>query len=32
MATKKIYLYPIWIRAWHVINALTFILLTYYGT
>jgi len=27
MATKKIYLYPIWIRLWHVINALMFLLL-----
>ena len=27
MANTRIYLYPIWIRLWHAINALTFILL-----
>ncbi|MEN8155426.1 MAG: cytochrome b/b6 domain-containing protein [Bacteroidota bacterium] len=27
MTTNKIYLYPIWIRIWHVINALMFLLL-----
>ena len=31
METKKIYLYPVWIRSWHIINALTFILLTVTG-
>ncbi len=27
MATKKLYLYPAWIRLWHVTNALMFLLL-----
>lgn len=27
MANKKIYLYPVWIRLWHVTNALMFIIL-----
>ena len=27
MATKRIYLYPVWIRIWHIINALMFLLL-----
>ncbi|MFH0759504.1 MAG: cytochrome b/b6 domain-containing protein, partial [Bacteroidota bacterium] len=31
MATKKIYLYPKWIRLWHVINALMFLLLVATG-
>lgn len=31
MAAKRLYLYPIWIRTWHAINALTFILLTVTG-
>ncbi len=31
MATKKIYLYPVWIRIWHLINALMFILLIFTG-
>ena len=31
MKTKKIYLYPIWIRIWHVINALCFLLLIITG-
>jgi len=31
MANKKLYLYPIWIRLWHVINALMFILLLLTG-
>ncbi len=31
MATKKLYLYPIWIRLWHVTNALLFILLIITG-
>lgn len=31
MATVKIYLYPVWIRIWHVINALTFVLLILTG-
>jgi len=31
MATSKIYLYPVWIRIWHVINALMFILLILTG-
>ncbi len=31
MATSKIYLYPVWIRIWHVINALMFILLLLTG-
>lgn len=31
MATLKIYLYPVWIRIWHVINALMFLLLILTG-
>ena len=31
MAATKIYLYPIWIRLWHVLNALLFILLIITG-
>jgi thiosulfate reductase cytochrome b subunit len=31
MTNKGIYLYPIWIRLWHVINALTFLLLVFTG-
>ena len=31
MATHKIYLYPVWIRLWHVINALMFLLLIFTG-
>lgn len=31
MSTKKIYLYPIWVRIWHIVNALTFILLIVTG-
>jgi thiosulfate reductase cytochrome b subunit len=31
MATKRLYLYPIWIRLWHVTNALLFILLIITG-
>jgi thiosulfate reductase cytochrome b subunit len=31
MATVKIYLYPVWIRIWHLINALMFILLILTG-
>lgn len=31
MANKKIYLYPVWIRLWHVINALMFLLLILTG-
>lgn len=31
MATKKIYLYPKWIRLWHVINALMFLILILTG-
>jgi thiosulfate reductase cytochrome b subunit len=31
MTTIKIYLYPVWIRLWHVINALMFILLIVSG-
>ena len=31
MANKKLYLYPIWIRLWHVTNALLFILLLITG-
>jgi thiosulfate reductase cytochrome b subunit len=27
MATSKVYLYPVWIRLWHITNALMFILL-----
>jgi len=31
MATKRLYLYPIWIRLWHVTNALLFLLLIVTG-
>ncbi len=31
MANKRLYLYPIWIRLWHVTNALLFILLILTG-
>ena len=31
MVIKQIYLYPVWIRIWHVINALMFILLIFTG-
>jgi thiosulfate reductase cytochrome b subunit len=31
MATNKIYLYPVWIRLWHVLNALMFITLIFTG-
>ena len=31
MATIKIYLYPVWIRIWHIINALMFLLLIFTG-
>jgi thiosulfate reductase cytochrome b subunit len=31
MATTKIYLYPIWIRLWHLLNAIMFILLIFTG-
>lgn len=31
MATKNLYLYPIWIRSWHIVNALTFLLLIVSG-
>ena len=31
MATIKIYLYPIWIRIWHIINAVMFVLLVISG-
>lgn len=31
MEIKKIYLYPVWVRTWHVINALSFILLAITG-
>lgn len=31
MGNTRIYLYPVWIRLWHAINALTFILLTATG-
>jgi len=31
MGIKKVYLYPIWVRSWHIINALTFILLILTG-
>jgi len=31
MATVKLYLYPVWIRIWHTINGLTFILLLFTG-
>jgi len=31
MATNKLYLYPVWIRLWHVLNALMFLLLILTG-
>ena len=31
MATIRTYLYPVWIRIWHVINAINFLLLVYTG-
>lgn len=31
MTAKRIYLYPVWIRIWHVINALSFVLLVATG-
>ena len=31
MSTTKIFLYPVWIRIWHVVNALMFILLIITG-
>ena len=31
MATTKIYLYPVWVRIWHIINALMFLLLIFTG-
>ena len=31
MANKKIYLYPVWIRLWHVINAVMFLFLILTG-
>jgi thiosulfate reductase cytochrome b subunit len=31
MSTVKIYLYPVWIRLWHMINALMFLLLIFTG-
>jgi thiosulfate reductase cytochrome b subunit len=31
MSTTKIYLYPVWIRIWHVINAVMFLLLIFTG-
>ena len=31
MASTKIYLYPIWIRLWHLLNALLFIILIFTG-
>lgn len=31
MATIKTYLYPVWIRIWHVINAVSFLLLIFTG-
>ncbi len=31
MATKKIYLYPVWIRLWHTLNALMFLVLLITG-
>lgn len=31
MANKKLYLYPVWIRLWHVTNALMFIVLILTG-
>jgi len=31
MSTVKIYLYPVWIRLWHALNALMFLLLIFTG-
>ncbi|MFC2089662.1 cytochrome b/b6 domain-containing protein [Bacteroidota bacterium] len=31
MSTTKFYLYPVWVRLWHIINALSFILLIITG-
>jgi hypothetical protein len=31
MATNRIYHYPVWVRLWHAVNALTFILLLITG-
>jgi len=31
MATNRIYHYPVWVRLWHAVNALTFILLLLTG-
>lgn len=31
MDIKKIYLYPVWVRTWHIINALSFLLLAVTG-
>ena len=31
MANKKLYLYPVWIRLWHVLNALMFLVLIITG-
>jgi thiosulfate reductase cytochrome b subunit len=31
MTSKKIYLYPIWVRLWHIVNAITFLLLVATG-
>ncbi len=31
MSNKRIYLYPVWIRLWHTINALTFLVLIVSG-
>jgi len=31
MANKKLYLYPVWIRLWHVTNALMFLILIVTG-
>ncbi len=31
MSNKKLYLYPVWIRLWHVINALMFLVLVVTG-
>ena len=31
MSAVKLYLYPVWIRIWHALNAITFILLLFTG-
>ena len=31
MASTRIYLYPIWIRLWHILNALLFLILIFTG-